>query len=64
MLFLDVLARYNERGSELFSLMFQKNPVQRIFKFLSNETGFWEDLLIMRSFPIRWFISAFLKRLF
>ena len=64
MLFLDVLARYNERGSELFSLMFQKNPVQRIFKFLSNETGFWEDLLIMRSFPIRWFISAFWKRLF
>jgi lycopene beta-cyclase len=64
LLFLDVLARHNARGSELFQLMFQKNSVQRIFKFLSNKTHFWEDLMIMRSFPIRWFVHALWKRFF
>lgn len=64
LLFLDVLARYNSRGSELFRLMFQKNSVQRIFKFLSNKTSFGEDLMIMRSFPIHWFVHALWKRLF
>lgn len=64
MLFLDVLAKYNGMGSQLFTLMFQNNPVQRIFRFLDNKTHFGEDLLIMRSFPKRWFLSALWKRLF
>ena len=64
LLFLDVLARYNADGQRLFQLMFQNNPVQRIFKFLSNKTSFLDDIRIMRSFPISWFLSALWKRLF
>ena len=62
-LFLDVLTKYNANGADLFTMMFRKNPVQRIFRFLDNKTHFVEDLKIMRSFPVRWFLKALWKRM-
>lgn len=63
LLFLDVLQKYNAKGGTLFEMMFQKNPVQRIFRFLDNQTTFAEDLMIMRSFPVGWFLNALWKRM-
>ena len=67
LLFLDVLDKHNEKGSELFIRMFAKNPPLRIFKFLDEKTSFGEELLILSSFSfkqIRWFLNAFFKRAF
>ena len=64
LLFLDVLARHNAYGHELFRMMFQKNDPEVILKFLDEKTNFWEEIRIMISFPIPLFIKALWKRLF
>ena len=64
LLFLDVLAKYNEEGSLLFKQMFQNNPSKRIFAFLEEKTSLWQDVAIMRSFPVKRFVIALVKRLF
>ena len=67
LLFLDVLEKYNDKGSELFIRMFDKNPPVRIFRFLDEKTSFGEELLVLSSFSMKqigWFLSAFFKRIF
>ena len=64
MLFLDVLAKYNAEGSELFSRMFRRNTPQLIFQFLDEKTSYRQEFLLMRSFPIGRFVSALFKRIF
>ena len=67
LLFLDVLYKYNAQGSTLFSRLFQKNKPSLLFRFLSEETRFWEELKIMSSFrssQIKLFLIALVKRLF
>ena len=64
LLFLDVLDRHNEKGSEVFSSLFQKGNPSLIFKFLDEETSFWEDLQVMWKCPKGLFIRALLKRIF
>ena len=58
-IFLDVLYRKNEMGAEIFSTMFQKNPVDRIFRFLDGESSISEDLKIIWSVPKKEFIKSF-----
>lgn len=64
MLFLDVLAKYNGEGSQLFSRMFQRNTPQRIFKFLDEKTSYGQEIRLMISFPVGRFVKALFKRLF
>jgi lycopene beta-cyclase len=64
MLFLDVLAKYNGEGSELFSGMFQRNTPQRIFQFLDEKTNYIQEVLLMSSFPVGRFVKALFKRIF
>jgi lycopene beta-cyclase len=67
LLFLDVLNRYNARGSKLFTRMFEKNPPVRIFRFLDEKTTFIEEFKIMASFSLTqkiWFLKALFKRIF
>ena len=67
LLFLDVLNRYNARGSKLFTRMFEKNPPVRIFRFLDEKTNFIEEFKIMASFSLTqkiWFLKALFKRIF
>lgn len=64
LIFLDVIANYNNEGSTLFSSMFRKANVKTIFKFLDEESSLLEDLKIILSVPPKRFIQAFLKRLF
>jgi lycopene beta-cyclase len=63
LLLLDILDKKNELGSTIFSAMFEKGNAVIIFKFLDEETTFWEDLLVIWKCPKGLFIKAFLKRL-
>ena len=64
LLLLDVLSKENHWGSRFFSILFRKNSVQKIFKFLDEETRFSEELKIMWSMPSLKFIRALLRRVF
>lgn len=64
LLLLDILDQKNERGSAIFSALFQKGNTQLIFKFLDEETSFWEDFQVIWKCPKRLFSRALFSRLF
>jgi lycopene beta-cyclase len=55
---LNVLDRNRLGGSQIFETLFKKHPVQRILRFLDDETNFLEDLQIMASVPSLPFLKA------
>ena len=64
LLLLDILDQKNETGAAIFSALFQKGNTQLIFKFLDEETSFWEDLQVIWKCPKSIFIQALIGRLF
>ncbi|PAM95812.1 lycopene cyclase [Flavobacterium sp. IR1] len=60
LLLLDILYRHNELGSSIFSSLFRKGNPQLIFKFLDEETTFFEDVKVILKCPK----IPFLKSLF
>lgn len=64
LLLLDILHEKNHLGASIFSQLFKRTPVQKIFKFLDEETLFYEDLQVMLKMPPQNFIKAVFKRLF
>ena len=63
LLFLDVLANNNEKGSALFASIFKKVNVKTILKFLGEGSNIREDLKIITSVSPKPFILAIVKRL-
>ncbi len=63
-IFLDVLYYQNHLGSYLFQRLFVKNKIERIFKFLDNESSLFDDIKITLSFPKIPFTKTFFKTLF
>lgn len=63
-IFLDVLAKYNQKGAIVFSSMFAKADIATIFRFLDEESSWLDDFKIVKSVPSKHFIQAFFKRLF
>ena len=64
LLFLDVLANDNGKGSALFSGLFKNAKTETILKFLDEESTLIEDLKIITAVPSIDFIKALFKRLF
>jgi lycopene beta-cyclase len=64
LLLLDILDQKNETGAAIFSALFRKGNPQLIFKFLDEETSFWEDLQVIWKCPKGIFIEALLRRIF
>jgi lycopene beta-cyclase len=64
LLLLDILHRYNELGSSIFSSMFRKGNPALIFKFLDEETSLTEDLRVILKCPKMPFIKALLQVIF
>jgi len=64
LLLIDILYRTNQHGSTIFSSMFKTGKAALIFKFLDEETSFWEDLQVIWMCPKGLFIKALLKRIF
>ncbi len=61
---LNVLHYQKMKGDKIFSKIFQKNPTERVLRFLDNETNLWEDLQIMQTMPATIFLPAALKEIF
>jgi len=64
LLLLDILHEKNQLGAKIFSEMFKKTPVQKILKFLDNETSFKEDLQIILKMSPYEFVRALFRRIF
>ncbi|MCX2718736.1 lycopene cyclase family protein [Lentiprolixibacter aurantiacus] len=64
LLLLDILKRDNSQGRRIFESIFKKRSPQLLFKFLDEETNFWEELLTMSGSPTRLFLDALRRRLF
>ena len=64
LLLLDILDKKNHLGSTIFSSMFQKGNATVIFKFLDEETSFFEDLQVIWKCPKGLFIKALFGRIF
>ena len=64
LLLLDILSSKNELGSKIFSSMFKTGNSTVIFKFLDEETSFWEDVQVIWRCPKPIFIKAFLRQIF
>ncbi|WP_299367792.1 lycopene cyclase family protein [Winogradskyella sp.] len=64
LLFLDVLAKHNDEGADLFSSMFRRGNIETIFKFLDEESSLLEDLKIILSVPPKRFTQSLLRRMF
>lgn len=62
-IFLKVLFDENHKGEWIFEQFYAKNSVESMFRFLDEETTFFEELKIMKSLFSIAFISAFFKTL-
>lgn len=61
---LKVLAKHNDRGAEIFTRMFKKGKAAHIFRFLDEESSFWDELQVIWSAPKMPFIIAAIKIIF
>ncbi|MGI4736814.1 MAG: lycopene cyclase family protein [Janthinobacterium lividum] len=48
-LLLDIMQREGETTRDIFTQLFQRNPVERIFRFLDEKTNWLDNLRIMNS---------------
>ena len=60
---LDVLLSEKLTGKEVFTRMFKEIPPEQILAFLGNESSLIEDLNIMKSLPLKPFITSGIKQL-
>lgn len=58
---LKVLAKPDNVGKQAFTDMFRKNGMQRMFRFLDEETSIAEELAVMSSTPLITFGKAFFQ---
>lgn len=61
---LRVLSDGNIPGRKIFTGLFKKNPVGKVFKFLDNETSVAEEIQIISSLPTIPFLKAGMKHMF
>lgn len=64
LLFLDVLYNDNAHGYHIFETLFKNRNPRLIFKFLDEQTSFWEDLKYIWGCPKKPFLKALIDRLF
>lgn len=60
---LRVLQDQKLDGASIFTAIFSKNPPDRVFRFLNNESSLLDDLLIMSSVPTRIFLPTAIQAL-
>lgn len=61
---LHVLNDGNITGKKVFTELFKKNPVDKVFRFLDNETTVAEEIKIISSLPTLPFLKAGIKNIF
>ncbi|MEO9501526.1 lycopene cyclase family protein [Nonlabens ulvanivorans] len=60
---LSVLHDFNDDGPAFFHRLYDNNNIQRLFKFLDEETNLAEEISIMQSMTSKRIIKAFFKSL-
>jgi len=58
---LQILYRRGELSEEVFTRLFKRNPLDRVLRFLNEETSLIEDLKLMASVPWTPFIRAYIR---
>lgn len=61
-LLLDILTHKNHLGESIFAFMYQRNSIQKVFRFLDEETNVLEDFSIMATFNPIPFIQAMINQ--
>ncbi len=62
-LLLDILKKHNHLGPKIFTDMYARNKVSRIFKFLDGETNLLEELAIISSLKPHPFLKALMSKM-
>ncbi len=60
-LMLHLMLKEGNDTWKIFQELFENNPIHRVLSFLNEETGYFEDLLIMNSVPSAPFIRAVIE---
>jgi lycopene beta-cyclase len=60
---LKVLKEERVPGKKLFTYLFDKNPTDKVFKFLDNESTFSEEIKIISTLPTMPFLKAGLSQI-
>lgn len=63
-IFIEVLMKENQLGPQLFQYMYNRNSIDRIFRFLDEESSLVDELKIILSFPPIPFLKALIRVLF
>lgn len=61
---LNILATHKYPSDKIFSILFKNNPIEKVFRFLDNESSLADDVGIMYSLPKRIFMKAALEEIF
>jgi len=61
---LHVITQPENDGAQLFVNLFDKNPAERVLRFLDQESSFTDELAIMASSPTIPFVKAMVKESF
>ena len=60
---LEVIISEQMAGKDIFAIMFKKLAIEKILKFLGNESTIADDIKIISSLPIKPFLIAGIRRL-
>ena len=55
---LNILLRKGELGQQIFTQLFRKTPIQRLFGFLDESADLLDNLRVISTVPFRPFLSA------
>jgi lycopene beta-cyclase len=55
---LEIMGRRGDRIKDIFALMFENNPAERVFRFLDEEASLWENLQLIAAVPPWPFLEA------
>ena len=58
---LEVMEKNGDRMAEIFTALFRNNPIQRVFRFLDEESSLFDNLAIIASVPPIPFIKALFR---
>ncbi|WP_226389360.1 lycopene cyclase family protein [Penaeicola halotolerans] len=58
---LNIIDKWPKQMAAIFRSMFQNNHPDQVFKFLQEETSFWEELKILSKLPFKYFLKSLVQ---
>lgn len=63
-IFLNVLHNNKTAGDKIFAALFEKNPADRVLRFLDNESVLEDEINLIGTLPVGMFMKAGLQEMF